>query len=216
MTDKDYKDLIYSIIIPQDLSQEEQNIRYQPLINFLQSETPSSLYRFRKCNEDSISAFDQDRIWFAPGSEMNDDFDALLFLDRNTIYSNLERSLASFGAELPNSVRNSFPDDIVASVQAQFNQMSESEINEFRKQLHCFLVNRLDANMVRIEHIIQSALKFACFSETIDSAAMWGITPILEQALPWRMILEIKTTQIAHCAKKDFFARLQRQDHYSV
>ena len=28
--------------------------------------------------------------------------------------------------------------------------------------------------MPRIEHIIQSVLKFACFSETIDSAAMWG------------------------------------------
>ena len=174
MTDKDYKDLIYSIIIPQELPQEEQNVRYQPLVDFLQTETPSSLYRFRECNENSISAFDQDQIWFAPGSEMNDDFDALLFLDRNTIYSNLERSLASFGAEIPNSVLNSFPDDVAASVQAQFKQMSEAEIDEFRKQLHCFLVNRLDANMPRIEHIIQSVLKFACFSETIDSAAMWG------------------------------------------
>ena len=138
MTDKDYKDLIYSIIIPQELPQEEQNVRYQPLVDFLQTETPSSLYRFRECNENSISAFDQDQIWFAPGSEMNDDFDALLFLDRNTIYSNLECSLASFGAEIPNSVLNSFPDDIAASVQAQFEQMSEPEINEFRKQLHCF------------------------------------------------------------------------------
>lgn len=174
MTDKNYKDLIYSIIVPQELPQEEQNVRYQPLVDFLQTETPSSLYRFRECNENSISAFDQDQIWFAPGSEMNDDFDALLFLDRNTIYSNLERSLASFGAEIPNSVLNSFPDDVAASVQAQFKQMSEAEIDEFRKQLHCFLVNRLDANMPRIEHIIQSVLKFACFSETIDSAAMWG------------------------------------------
>ena len=174
MTDKDYKDLIYSIVVPQNMPQEEQNVRYQPLIDFLQTETPSSLYRFRECSENNISAFDQDQLWFTPGSEMNDDFDALLFLDRNTIYSNLERSLISFGAEIPNSVSNSFADDIATSVQAQFKQMSESEINEFRKQLHCFLVNRLDANMPRIEHIIQSVLKLACFSETIDSAAMWG------------------------------------------
>ena len=34
MTDKDYKDLIYSIIIPQELPQEEQNVRYQPLVDF--------------------------------------------------------------------------------------------------------------------------------------------------------------------------------------
>lgn len=70
---------------------------------------------------------------------MNDDFDALLFLDRNTIHSNLERSNVSFVAEIPNSVLNSFPDDITASVQAQFKQMSESEVNEFRKQLHWLL-----------------------------------------------------------------------------
>ena len=210
MTDKDYKDLIYSIIIPQELPQEEQNVRYQPLVDFLQTETPSSLYRFRECNENSISAFDQDQIWFAPGSEMNDDFDALLFLDRNTIYSNLERSLTSFGAEIPNNALNSFPDDIAASVQAQFKQMSEAEIDEFRKQLHCFLVNRLDANMPRIEHIIQSVLKFACFQKLLTLLLCGGITLILEQALLWRMISEIKTTQIVHCAKRDSFARPQR------
>lgn len=105
---------------------------------------------------------------------MNDNFDALLFFDRNAIYLNLERSLASFGNEIPNSVLNAFSDDIAASMQAQFKQMSEGEIDGFRKQLHCFLVDRLNANMDRIEHIIQSTLKFACFSETIDSAAMWG------------------------------------------
>ncbi len=216
MTDKDYKDLIYSIVVPQNMPQEEQNVRYQPLIDFLQTETPSSLYRFRECSENNISAFDQDQLWFTPGSEMNDDFDALLFLDRNTIYSNLERSLISFGAEIPNSVSNSFADDIATSVQAQFKQMSESEINEFRKQLHCFLVNRLDAKCPELSTSFRVSSNWHVFQKLLTLLPCGGITLNLEQALPWRMISEIRITQIVHCAKRDFFARPQRQDHYSV
>ena len=37
-----------------------------------------------------------------------------------------------------------------------------------------FLVNQLDAKMLRMGCIIQSTLKLAYFSETIDSAVMWG------------------------------------------
>ena len=93
-----YSEMIHSIVVPATLSQEEIFKCYQPLTEFLQAETPEKLYRFRRCDEKSISAFDQDQLWFSPGYKMNDDFDALLFLDRNTIHSNLERSLVSFVA----------------------------------------------------------------------------------------------------------------------
>ena len=68
-----YSDIIHSIIAPATLSQEEMLKCYQPLTEFLQTETPERLYRFRRCDERNIAAFDQDQLWFAPGYKMNDD-----------------------------------------------------------------------------------------------------------------------------------------------
>ena len=80
MTDQIYNEMIHSIIVPANLSIEEQVKRYQPLTEFLQTETPKQLYRFRQCNEWSIFAFDQDQLGVTPGYKMNDDFDALYSL----------------------------------------------------------------------------------------------------------------------------------------
>ena len=60
------------------------------------------------------------------------------------------------------------------------------------------------------------SLNLRVFQKLLTLLLCGGITLILEQALLWRMISEIKTTQIAHCAKKDSFARPPRQGHYSV
>ena len=74
-----YSEMIHSIVVPATLPQEEMLKCYQPLTDFLQTETPEKLYRFRRCDERSISAFDPDQLWFSPGYTMNDDFDSLFY-----------------------------------------------------------------------------------------------------------------------------------------
>ena len=92
---KSYSEMIHGIVVPANLSYEERAKRYQPLMDFLRAETPEELYRFRCCDEKSISAFDQDQIWVSPGYKMNDDFDTLLYFDREAIKSNLRTALQS-------------------------------------------------------------------------------------------------------------------------
>ena len=60
------------------------------------------------------------------------------------------------------------------------------------------------------------SLNLHVFQKLLTLLPCGGITLILEPALLWYMISEIKTTQIVLCVKRDSFARLQRQGHYSV
>lgn len=185
MVDQRYSEMIHNIIVLATLSQEEMLKCYQPLTDFLQAETPEKLYRFRRCDEKSISAFDQDQLWFSPGYKMNDDFDALLHFDKENIKSELKAFLendqfrAAFraigeGAETPAHIQNLLPPQIIETVRKNISQMDESTMNTSMNQLYDFFANLIDANDVAVRQIIQKTIKFACFSETIESAAMWG------------------------------------------
>ena len=52
--------------------------------------------------------------------------------------------------------------------------MDEAAMNTSLDQVCDFFVNQIDANDDEVQQIVQKTIKFACFSETIDSAAMWG------------------------------------------
>lgn len=180
-----YSDMIHSIVVPATLSQEEMLRRYQPLTEFLQTKTPEKLYRFRRCDERSISAFDQDQLWFSPGYKMNDDFDALLHFDKENIKSELKAFLENEqfrtafraigkGAEAPALIQNLMPPEMLEAVRNNIAQMDESTMNTSMNQLFDFFANQIDANGVAVQQIVQKTIKFACFSEAIESAAMWG------------------------------------------
>lgn len=184
---KAYSEMIHGIVVPANLSYEERAKRYQPLMDFLRKETPRELYRFRCCDENSISAFDQDQIWFSPGYKMNDDFDTLLYFDKEAIKSNLKTALQSEniisaiqsigqGAEIPAPVQNLFPSEMLETVRNGIIQMDQTAITTALDQFYSLCTNEIDINDTAIRQIIQSqkSIKFACFSKAIDSAAMWG------------------------------------------
>ena len=60
MSDQEYKNMILALVVPENLPDEEKYKRYQTLQDFLKTNTPSELFRFRGCKERSFSEFDQD------------------------------------------------------------------------------------------------------------------------------------------------------------
>lgn len=184
MTQQDYKEMIHSIVVPAN-SPEEFNKCYQPLIAFLQTETPEKLYRFRQCNERSIAAFDQDQLWFSPGYKMNDDFDALLHFDKEHIKSELKafmeseqftKGLQSIGQSMDAFpfVQSLFSSEIIEVTRQNIAQMNQPSIDAAKKQLYNFLIGQIDTTDAIVRQVVQRSIKFACFSEEINSAAMWG------------------------------------------
>lgn len=160
MTDQSYKEMIHSIIVPASLSVQEQMERYQPLTEFLQTETPKQLYRFRRCNEWSIFSFDQDQLGVNPGHKMNDDFDSMLYFDKDAIKVKLQHFLND--------------PQIIQKLKEYIGQADPSQIDVLTNQFYNMMVQQLDENTEYISNLIQQKIKFACFSEDISSAAMWG------------------------------------------
>jgi len=180
-----YREMIHDIVVAATLSQGEMLKCYQPLTDFLQAKTPEKLYRFRRCDEKSISTFDQDQLWFSPGYKMNDDFDALLHFNKENIKSELKSFLENDqfrtafravgeGAVAPVHVQNLLPSEMFEALRKNVAQMDESTMSTSLNQLYDFFVEQIDANDIAVHEIVQKTIKFACFSEAIESAAMWG------------------------------------------
>lgn len=181
MTEQAYRDMINNTVVPESLSQEEQEKCYQPLANFLQENIPERLYRFRECSERHIAAFDQDQLWFSSGDKVNDDFDALLYFDKRKLKKELEGSLASerFKQVLTLVARGEIPDAIKPFVSPEalkqavvWGGSGMLDLDAVIEHYKGHLTSQLMAS--RIALIIQGTTKFACFSEAIDSATMWG------------------------------------------
>lgn len=174
---KEYKDMICSIVVPGNLSVDEQRQRYQPLTEFINAETPEKLYRFRRCDERSFDAFDQDKLFFSPGYKMNDDFDSLLYYNKESIKNEIEEF--SDSEQLKHTLeqinQGVFPDVIHNVLTSEIKESivkidSENIINKFKNDV----ISQINEGLPYISQSIQKNIKFACFSENINSALMWG------------------------------------------
>lgn len=88
-----YKNILDSTVIPQGVSAEDQNSRLLPLDQYVQRNLPAKLYRYRKCSERQMDEFYNDKISFAPGTEMNDDFEAMTMFNKKELRSQFEKSV---------------------------------------------------------------------------------------------------------------------------
>ncbi len=182
MTASDYREMIYSIVIPGHLSCEERNQRYQPLADFLKSEIPERLYRFRTCDDRKINEFEQDILGFSPAHKMNDDFDGLLYFDKKRILQGLDDLTPLAFQKYINSIRREreMPVFKTALTEKTFNQFTdfllktpESVLHDRLTQFKGYVTEEFDNRMSLLCHITQNA-KIACLTSDIESPAIWG------------------------------------------
>ena len=65
MTLREYAKLMNDTALQGSLSNEEYNRLYKPLLDGIQSMIPPMLFRYRSCNELSLQALWDDKIWLA-------------------------------------------------------------------------------------------------------------------------------------------------------
>lgn len=184
MTDQEYKTMIQSIVIPDDLPVEEKQKRYLPLVEYTLANTPDQVYRFRKCTDRSMSELDQCIISFTHGDKMNDDFDGMLYFDRDKILANIRsvfekvrfETLVQYiqQANFPPLMQNKLPVSMLTALQQSAQQISAEQIDSFSQRLYEFFVKQLDISSTGLRSIIQKNIPFACFSANISSPTMWG------------------------------------------
>lgn len=178
-----YEDIINNTIVPGNIAYEEKNKLYKDVNDYVLEKMPEKLYRFRRITERNIDAFYKDELWFSSGRTMNDDFDSRMYYDKtklfdwiNFFFSNDGRLkiLAEIidGFQLPESMLEEIPYAriFIESVR----KMSEDQERSLSNKLVANIMNNLEGELEYIAAMQQESVKFASFTDKIDSDMMWG------------------------------------------
>ena len=171
-----FAEQLLKTVVPQNLSIEEKVKIY----NELQSESnkilPEKLYRYRNCNDNSISAFVNDEVWVVKTNLMNDGFDTRPYIDmaeaEEKIIQQWDPIIKSGFTEQMLSTEGLSP--LFEVIRQQMKDIPIETLNEQLKQIHDFLVNEMTIATSYIPTITQNSIKIGCFSEEIYSPYMWG------------------------------------------
>ena len=85
MKTKEFEKLLDKTVIYASNPTAEQQAACKKLQDYIFQLIPKKLYRFRRCDENSLNAFLNDQLWFATASKMNDDYDSMLFYDKEIV-----------------------------------------------------------------------------------------------------------------------------------
>lgn len=182
---KEYKEILKNTIVPTGLEGTDKRIKYTPLAKWIIANTPKRLFKFRACNENNINAFRNKQIWFATGSQMNDDFDALLYCDKEKILKELNSCFDESGnllfldflktqGDVPENIKGIFSKDLIDLAISNLLKLTDEQIKALSFQLRCFIENGFKSQFPFIAQLEQHLIKFSCFSEDIHSPYMWG------------------------------------------
>lgn len=183
MSDQEYKKMIHALVVPGNIPNEEKMKRYQPLVDYLKFNTPERLFHFRSCKERSFSEFDKDILGFAPAFKMNDDFDGMLYFDKEHIKETLINAVTQ---EKINAIielvkngtvstvfKGQIPNDIIQQIYNTFSHLKSKEAKIIAREFIDFATENYNDRMKFISQVTQQQ-KIACLSRSIESTAMWG------------------------------------------
>ena len=179
----DYNQLIERAVMPQTGMSADQEQNFAELTKYVSSIKPSHLYRFRTITDYNLSALYKDELYFSKGSSMNDDFDARLYYDMNTINKWIDSFIADDGSlkiigslisseDVPIELYRTFPNAKVM-IDA-FKQMPMQQIIDISKGLIGLIRDNLESELEKNAQSLRDLTKFACFSQGVCSDMMWG------------------------------------------
>ena len=172
--------LIESISIPSNLPNAEIIKRYSELFSFVEPYIPNKLFRFRKCDIDSIISFEQDTIPVCTASRFSDKYDSSIYYDHKTL---LKRVKIVYDQFMPNWLlaikanSSAFPINPMTSkiLGLIHDSKSDEEILESLWYDYKSLLTEWE-NHITAQEVwprANKSTKIACFTETVKSKFMW-------------------------------------------
>ena len=177
-----------------DFQTDEQNYENALIkTEWLLQHIPKKLYRFRACNNYTISAFENDEIWGTVATKQNDIMEYTPYFDWNKIYKDIDLITNNKNnySTLLNLIKTGNPPLAIAKqfydtdIQQMQNNIPEnlldenivSSMNFLHKNLTAFIKqneNEFLRNAMCQIYITASRLFISCFSEENDSSYLWG------------------------------------------
>lgn len=183
-----FKEMLEEIIIPETMLLEKRISLLKPLLEYVNSITPSRLFRYRECSERQFDAFLNDRIYAVNAQLFNDPYDCLIRYDKKYLYDSINKGASK---DAMKQMRDSLKrgeqlPEYWASICGEKNAQA---IEEFICNVTDDVLDKLCSDFAKnnkefwgnIEYIFKQAEDYlrkntfiACFSETVKSVTMWS------------------------------------------
>ena len=177
---KEFAKLMEKTSILSNMPDAEIIKRYTELFSFVEPYIPNKLFRFRKCDINSIISFEQNNIPVCAASKFPDKYDSTVYYDHKTI---LQRARNAYDQLMPNillllkSNPSAFPSNPITSKILELTHSSKSDEDILELMWPEFEKMQSDWR----EHITKQeqwprankTTKIACFTETVKSKFMW-------------------------------------------
>lgn len=172
--------LMETTSIPANMSEADSINLYSSIFSFVEPNIPSRLFRFRKCNLDSLVSFEQNSISVCAANRFPDRFDSVVYYDHKSLFSRAKNGIMPSMPIILKAYRNNpalFPVNPITTYISELvktnktdNEIIEVLWKEFEK-----LLAKWDEDAVKQEQWARSnkATKLACFTENIKSKYMW-------------------------------------------
>lgn len=177
---KEFAKLMESASIPSNLSNEEIIKYYSNLFEFVEPFIPQKLFRFRKCNLDSIVSFEQNSIPVCAACKFPDKYDSTVYYDHKTV---LQRARKAYDQLMPNMLLllkanpSALPINPMTSKLLELINSPKSDEEILELYWHEFepLLSEWKNQITMQEQWPRAnkATKIACFTETVKSKFMW-------------------------------------------
>ena len=184
----EFAKILKSIVIPEDVSDDELKKITKPISEAIMQMIPNSLFRYRCCDEKGlqIDAFKNDKIYSVTADKFNDPYDTLVKFDIDSVktcidlflnYDMLKKLQQYFeqGNDVPNNIKQIFSPDAIKTFRTQILTTPKTE--EIAHRIETFKAQLLSQIELWFPIYAEMSKKFvtiACFCEEFQSITMWS------------------------------------------
>lgn len=177
---KEFAKLMQQTSILSNLSNEETVKRYSEILSFIEANIPKKLFRFRKCNLDTIISFEQNTISVCAASKFPDKYDSTVYYNHEAFE---EKAKGAYNQLMPNIIKllrsnpSAFPTNQFTLKALELIKSSNSEKEILDSLWHEFepMFREMERRVIMQKLLPRNnkTTKIACFTETVKSKFMW-------------------------------------------
>ena len=177
---KEFAKLMSTVSIPDNLSQEETLLSYKKVFSLVKQNIPSQLFRFRRCNIDTLISLEQGTIPVCIADKFPDKYDSTVFYDNKSLDKRMKEAYHLIIPNMINSFKNdpsSFPVNPITSKIKELiernlsNDAIEAKLWDAFKQSYGDWKEHTEKQQQWAR--LNKATKLACFTENVTSKFMW-------------------------------------------
>lgn len=186
MNREEFAKRLSSVVVPEGTSAEEMRKITAPISEAISQMMPPSLFRCRKCDVNSIVAFNNDIIYAGTADKFNDPYDTLVRYDLETLEDGVNRVMSresleqlkmwlAQGNDFPEDVKQVLPEDMIGVFREKMIALEDfSEYAQRIEEARRTIISMMRAQFPVLAEKSKLDCRIACFSESIDSILMWS------------------------------------------